>query len=662
MKRILLISTIFNPETGMSDQHYDIMNPYGKKALMTPLNLATLAALTPDDIEVTLWDELVQGRIDDSTDLEDYDLVGISTYTPHIPRSIKVAQIFQKRGIPVAIGGPGASAFPVHCRNFFDILFIGEAELTWPQFIADWKTGSYRDEYRQVAKPDLAISPAPRWDGINVEDYLLGTVQTTRGCPFDCEFCDVIYLYSRRPRHKPIPQVLEEVSTLHRLGIKRSILFSDDNFTGDQRYAKDLLRALIPLNRTFPKPLGFQTQLSIGIAKDDELLDLLADANFGPLFIGIESPNKENLKEANKYENYRTDLLADIKKIQSYGMNIQAGMIVGFDHDTPETFDEQFEFLQEACIPISSIRVLTAPVGTRLWARLYKEGRITVPDSISTLSNITPLNMTRAELFTGYYDLVARNRSWKNFSERVKGFISGVKRRPNMISEGISDEDGGKGQKAVRNILRSIDDEEARGYILDILAYTRQHAPFMLKKVIGLVLRQNGRISTLPVLRESINQQIEIEASRGLIALPQVEFLVPDGFKEPYKEIFPEIHKHVYLNLRDKTCTDEALIEVFTDFLLRWGQTFEKFADYHRTFLFEIADRTIAKRNSIQSAVVERSQEEIPDIQKTRLADEVIKSVEQELRGIRFVSSDDQMNGVKRVLSDSGSDEYHQQP
>jgi len=640
MKRILLISTNFDPKTGMSDQHQDIMNLSSKKGLMTPLNLATLAALTPDDIEVVLWDELVQGRIDDSTDLEDYDLVGISTYTRHIPQARKVAQIFRKRGIPVAVGGPGVSAFPMHCRNFFDILFIGEAELIWPQFIADWKAGGYQDEYRQVTKLDLAISPVPRWDGINVKDYLMGTVQTTRGCPFDCDFCDVIYLYGRRPRYKPIPQVLEEVGTLHRLGIELSIFFCDDNFTGDRRYAKDLLRALIPLNRTFPKPLRFLTQLSIGIAKDDELLELLANANFDSLFIGIESPNKESLKGINKLENYHTDLLADIKKIQSYGMDIQAGMIVGFDHDTLEIFDEQFEFLQEACIPISSIRVLSAPEGTRLWARLYKEGRIAdISDNDYTLTNIIPKNMTRAELFTGYYDLVKRNRGWKIFSERVKGFVSGVKRRPNMISEDMQDEGGDTRWKALRNILSSIDDEEARGYIRDMLEYALQHAPSMLEKVMGLIIRQYGSASSLPVLREVVNQQIEIEASSGLLKIPQVEFLVPDSFKEPYKEIFPEIYKYVYLNLKDKTRTDEALIEVFTDFLLRWGQTFEKFSDYHRTFLFEIADRTIAKRNRIiddQSAAIEQSQEEILDIQKTRLGDEIIKYVEQELRGIRL--------------------------
>ena len=641
MKKFLLISTIFDPETGASDRHGIMKIPFGKKGLMAPLNLATLAALTPDDIEVTLWNELVQGHIDESTDLEDYDLVGISAYAPHIPRAIKVAQIFRKRGIPIAIGGPGVSAFPMRCRNFFDILFIGEAELIWPQFIADWKAGNYRDEYRQVTKLDLALSPVPRWDGINVEDYLVGAVQTTRGCPFDCDFCDVIYLHGRRPRHKPIPQVLEEISTLHHLGIKRNIFLCDDNFTGDRRYVKDLLRELISLNRTLPKPLGFQTQLSIGIAKDDELLELLAEANFGPLFIGIESPNKESLKETNKVENYRTDLLADAKKIQSYGMQIQAGMIVGFDHDTPEIFGEQFEFLQEACIPISSIQVLRAPAGTRLWARLYKEGRIATPDSNWTLTNIVPNNMTRAELFTGYYDLVARNRSWETFSERVKGFISGVKRRPSVTSKDIQAESGGARQEALRNVLRSIDDEEARGYILDILAYTRKHAPFMLEKITGLVLRQYGHASTLPVLREAVNRQIEIEASGGLLSIPQVELFVPDNFKEPYKEIFPEIHKHVYLNLKDKNRTDEALIEIFTDFLLRWGQTFENFSDYHRTFLFEIADRAITKRNSIidgQSAVMEQSREEIPDIQKTRLADEVIKAVEQELRGIRLAS------------------------
>ena len=229
LKSILLIVPEYHDDTGI------LALPFIKaKAFMPPLQVATIAALTPNDIEVNIWDEVVHGRIDEKTELgKNYDLIGLTSYVSDLPRAKTIAEIFRKRGTPVVIGGSGVSSAPEQCRDSFDILFIGEAELTWPQFIADWQSGNHQTEYRQIDPPDLSTSPLPRWDLLakDMKNYFLSAVQTTRGCPFDCEFCDVIYLFGRQPRHKPIDHVLEEIRLQKSLGVER-IFICDDNFIG----------------------------------------------------------------------------------------------------------------------------------------------------------------------------------------------------------------------------------------------------------------------------------------------------------------------------------------------------------------------------------------------------------------------------------------------
>lgn len=675
--KILLVNAVHDPKLS---QYSGIgkLSFFQTKGFLAPLSIATIAALTPDDIEVDMWDEPVHGYIDESTDFKnDYDLVAISSYIHRIPRAKEIAQVFRKRGIPVGIGGNGVSCAPEQCRDAFDILFIGEGEYIWPQFIADWKAGNYRNEYRQITKVDLADSPLPRWDGLDMNEYLVGAVQTTRGCPYDCEFCDVIYLFGRSIRHKPIEQVLQEVTVIQRLGM-RSIFLTDDNFNGDVRYAKDLLRELISLNRTFERPLAFLTQFTVNLARDEKLLELVADANFAQALMGIESPNKESLKETNKLHNLRGDLVEDCKKIMSYGIPIKAALIAGFDHDDVTIFDQEFEFLQETCIPIPTMHILEATVGTRLWARLYKEGRIVENIGGPSYrgrrfgSNIIPKQMSRVETYTGYANLVKRVFDWNNFATRVKGMVSLVKRKPNIPNAppNISETDldralfllkmaqrsgmmnsltavqgrDAKGLELFRDFFL-IEDETARNAIFDIIRHTVRNAPFMLDKVMKLIVLQYGEWVVLQPYLQLVYDQIEAEKSGEFVPkIAQGVILVPERFKKPYKEIFPEIHKRVYLGLKDKTCVGEALIEVFTDFIIRWGRTFEQFEEYHKIFLQEIADRTIAKENSAYDDTVApiQSSEEVPDVKKTRLADEILKHVEQKLRGIQFADSENE--------------------
>jgi radical SAM superfamily enzyme YgiQ (UPF0313 family) len=230
MKRILLVTldydkTVTSNLVSLVSQIVKL--PFlSVKAFMAPVGMATVAALTPDDIDVDMWDEAVHGLITEDTHFKEaYDLVAITGYTGHFDRMLQLGQFFRQRGIPVAVGGPGVSASPELYRNAFDILFIGEAEYIWPQFLSDWKAGRRRNEYRQVGAVDMAHSPPPRWDKVaaDLKSYMVAGVQTTRGCPFDCEFCDVIYLYGRQQRHKSITQVLREISALERLGVEQEL-------------------------------------------------------------------------------------------------------------------------------------------------------------------------------------------------------------------------------------------------------------------------------------------------------------------------------------------------------------------------------------------------------------------------------------------------------
>lgn len=634
MKRILLVNPLI--EAVFAPQFVNIPGR-GKMGILPPLGLATIAALTPDDIEVDLWDEAVNGRIEASTELKDYDLVGLTAYRAHLSRANVIARIFRQRGVLTAIGGAGVSADPERCLDTFDILFLGEAELTWPRFLTEWKTGHYRKVYRQVTKPDLALSPPPRWDGLNMNDYLLGVVQTMRGCPFDCEFCDVVHLFGRGSRHKPIDRILEEVTTLERLGM-REIVFCDDNFIGVRRFAKDLLRELVVLNRSFRYPMSFEAQLSIDVARDDEMLELFADANFRAFLIGIESPNKESLKEANKLQNYRTDLLADVKKIQSYGLVVTATMMVGFDHDDTTIFDEQFRFLQEACIPRFAVYALKAPSGTRLWTRLCKEGRLVQYDADQSSyfepcgTNIIPKQMTRVELWAGYRSLIERLYDWSNFAARVKGMVSGIKRQPRVPEKRRGT---WRDVVAFAGFVLSSSDKKALHATFSTLWHTLRHAPFMLHRVgtiIAMYYREVDRV--LVPLCEAIQRQIESETSDDFrLEMVRDCIVFPEPFIKFYKEIFPEIQQRVYQGLTDKAGTNAVLIAVFTEFVSQEGRSFEQSEERHKTFLYDLCDRTVARENSeCYGPAAPLQGDEEPDLEGTDLAEGILQCVEQELR------------------------------
>ncbi|MCL4683615.1 B12-binding domain-containing radical SAM protein [Myxococcota bacterium] len=424
---------LVTPKNPASFWTYDRILPIlGKRCIFPNLSMPTLAGLTPREHAVTVCDENVE-EIDFDVDA---DLVGVTGYIVHQQRMREIVEEFRRRGRFVVVGGPHASLCPEDWRGRCDVLFVDEAEETWPVFLQDFEQGRWKTEYRPTEKPDLSLSPVPRFDLLHVDRYHAMTIQFARGCPYQCEFCDIIVVYGRKPRAKRVEQVLAEIRECHRLGATQ-VFVVDDNFIGNKKLAKDLLREIARWGRENGFPLDFNTEVSLNVAQDEELLGLLRDANFTTVFVGIESPRRESLQESKKMQNIRGDLVESVRRIHSYGIQVQAGMIVGFDADDPTIFDEQLRFIQDARIPVSMTGMLQAMPKTPLHDRVTREGRLladTTGDQF-VFSNIQPKSMSRLELYEGYRRLIAELYDFRNFHERTLAFLLA---RGQQITRGLN--------------------------------------------------------------------------------------------------------------------------------------------------------------------------------------------------------------------------------
>jgi radical SAM superfamily enzyme YgiQ (UPF0313 family) len=285
-------------------------------------------------------------------------------------------------------------------------MFVGEAETTWPQFLDAFARGqATAKRYEQAQPTDMVTVPRPRFDLLKVDRYASGALQYSRGCPFQCEFCDIIVIYGRRPRVKDPDQLVAELDDMRRAGF-HSAFIVDDNFIGNKKKAKALLEKLIPWMEEHHYPLRLTTEASIDLAEDPELLDMMYRANFRSVFIGIETPRADSLNETKKFQNVRGDSLeVKLARIQRAGLDINAGFIVGFDSDDQGIFDDQFRFIQENGITLAMVGMLQAIPKTPLYERLKREGRLVEEDPSC---NFVPRQMTRDELRHGYWDLVKR--------------------------------------------------------------------------------------------------------------------------------------------------------------------------------------------------------------------------------------------------------------
>jgi radical SAM superfamily enzyme YgiQ (UPF0313 family) len=391
----------------------------GKRALNPPLGLATLAALCPPHWEVAIVDE----NVEPLPLRPRADLVGIGGMGVQAPRQKQLLRYYRQAGYRVVAGGSYASLCPEEYLDLADTVIAGEAEHIWPRFCSDIERKVFNKLYRETGNVRLEDSPTPRFDLLRLERYATATVQLSRGCPFRCEFCDIIVMFGRRPRYKPVAAIGRELDALRSLGA-RKVFFVDDNFIGNKSKAKETLRFLAAYQDAHGRAMRFGTEASLNLADDPELLELFRAAGFEWAFLGLETPDPETLREAAKTQNTGGDMLAAVRRIYAAGVDILAGFIVGFDRDTPKSFGEQRRFIERSGIMVAMVGLLTALPKTPLFERLKREGRLVEGaahgDNTGGRSNIVPKNMSREEMSSSYRRLYAQLLSDGAIARRIR--------------------------------------------------------------------------------------------------------------------------------------------------------------------------------------------------------------------------------------------------
>ncbi len=397
---------LINPRFEPSYWGFDFalpLYPGDKRSTMISGSLTAIAGLCGDH-HVEILDENVE-EIDWEA-LRKYDIVGVTGMNVQKVRTRQILVKLRELRIFTAVGGPFASVQEEFFAGLCDAIFVGEAETTWPQFLDDFAAGkATATRYEQAQPTNMQEVPRPRFDLLKADRYASGALQYSRGCPFQCEFCDIIVIFGRRPRVKDPEQLVAELDEMRQAGF-HSAFIVDDNFIGDKRKAKALLARLIPWMEEHQYPLRLTTEASVDLADDPELLDLMYRANFRSVFIGIETPRVDSLKETKKFQNLRGDSLADkLARIQNAGIDINAGFIVGFDSDDRGIFEDQYRFIQDNGITLAMVGMLQAIPKTPLYDRLKREGRLVEEDPSC---NFVPHQMSREELRDGFWGLVQR--------------------------------------------------------------------------------------------------------------------------------------------------------------------------------------------------------------------------------------------------------------
>jgi len=426
--KILLVYSRY-PDTFWSFRH--ALKFVFKKASFPPLGLLTVAAMLPEEWEKKLVDLNTTALTD--KDLKWADYVFISAMVAQQDSAREVINRCKRLGTKIVAGGPLFSCgYEEFGFDGIDHLIFGEAENILPPFLEDLERGCAKHIYKSEEFPDIRKTPVPLWSLINMKKYQMMSIQYSRGCPFNCEFCDIIILNGHRPRTKDRSQVVAELDALYDMGWRGGVFFVDDNFIGNKRKLKsETLPAIIKWTEEKKHPFSFFTEASINLADDEELMRLMGEAGFDMVFVGIESPNEESLVECNKLQNKNRDLLAAVKKMQSYGLQVQGGFIVGFDSDPLSIFKSQIEFIQKSGIVTAMVGVLMAPPGTRLYKRLKGENRLLpggTGDNTDGSTNFIP-KMGHETLARGYKHVVDTIYAPKQYYERIKTFLREYKPR-----------------------------------------------------------------------------------------------------------------------------------------------------------------------------------------------------------------------------------------
>jgi radical SAM superfamily enzyme YgiQ (UPF0313 family) len=418
--KILLVNPKY-PDTYWSYKH--ALKFISKKAANPPLGLLTVASLLPAEWSKKVVDLNVALLKDKNILWADYIfLTAMSVQKKSAGKIIERCKLFNKK---IVAGGP---LFTEEYDNYsmIDHLVLNEAEITLPLFLDDLEKGSAKKIYQTSEFADLTRSPVPDYSLVNTSKYAFLSIQFTRGCPYNCEFCDITALLGHKVRTKTSDQIISELDNIYKTGWRGSVFFVDDNFIGKKNILKkELLPAIIHWMKKNKYPFSYTTETSINLADDDELGNLMVEAGFNTVFVGIETPEEASLAECNKKQNKNRDLIQSVKKIQSTGMEVSGGFIVGFDHDPPSVFQRQIDFIQKSGIITAMVGLLNAPKKTRLYQRLLKEGRILNEwsgDNTDYSMNFIP-KMNKHDLLKGYHKIIQGIYSSKAYYSRVITFL-----------------------------------------------------------------------------------------------------------------------------------------------------------------------------------------------------------------------------------------------
>jgi len=410
------------PDNFWSFKH--VLKYISKKSVYPPLGILTVASFLPSEWNLKLLDLNVEKM--KKKNIQWADLVFISAMSVQKESVQKIIEKCKAKGVRIVAGGP---LFTTNSEDYEDVdyLILNEAEITLPQFLDDLAKGKPRHIYQTEEWADIKKTPLPMWELVNMRKYASMNIQYSRGCPFDCEFCNITELYGRIPRIKTREQLIAEFNILYDRGWRGSLFIVDDNFIGNRiRLKKEILPAIIEWMEEKKYPFVLSTEVSVDLADDELLMDLMRKAGFVSVFVGIETPNEESLAECNKSQNKNRNLIECVRKIQKHGMQVQGGFIVGFDNDPVSIFDNIINFIQESGIVSAMVGLLNAPRGTKLYQRLMKEGRVLKDSTGSNTDysiNFIP-RMDPDELVNGYKNIVSTIYSPKYYYQRVKTFIS----------------------------------------------------------------------------------------------------------------------------------------------------------------------------------------------------------------------------------------------
>ena len=413
---ILLIYPEF-PDTFWSFKH--ALKFIRRKATFPPLGLLTVAAMLPSEWAKRLVDVNVTKLSE--KDLKWADYAFLSSMVIQRKSACQLIKLCKEAGVKIVAGGP---LFTSEHEQFKDIdhFVLNEAEITLPPFLEDLKNGCAKPVYATPEFADIRETATPLWNLVNMSKYASMVIQYTRGCPYQCEFCDVTELFGRRTRTKTTEQITAELDTFYNLGWRGNVFFVDDNLIGNKKSLKqELLPELIKWQKNH-ESITFNTEVSINLASDEPLMQMMSDAGFNTVFVGIETPDPVSLAECGKKQNKDRDLAEDVRRIQRAGIQVQAGFIVGFDNDTPTIFQRQIDFIQKTGIVTAMVGLLQAPSGTRLYERLKKEGRLLgrmSGDNVDGTTNIIP-NMDPEIFREGYKRILRHIYSPENYYKRIK--------------------------------------------------------------------------------------------------------------------------------------------------------------------------------------------------------------------------------------------------